>query len=1189
MIRDNHWGLINNVDTFKSWIADIIESNNLKDTGIFFIWDEFTDYLRHGDDQVVMQQISEFCKEQPLFMCFIVHKDSSWVDAMGNNTYQQITHRFHEINFHVSPDAAYDLIAGSISIRNGMEINWKEAQKDPLDAIRNYLPDISGIDDPISEKINLLCPMHPMTIKLLSQVAENFAAAQRTMFRFMKDTANEGQGFSGYISQYGPLDEACWLTPDWLWDYFFTRDSDFHDKDTKVPEYIRHYESNKNLVENDEKALRVFKTSMLLMSVMSTTRGLYNLPNKKSNNGISSTVDCLKNCLCGVISDVQIDDYLKTFADCNILLVEELSNGTKRIQLPFHMGNLDAFQIKYDQNDKKYTFHNMFTKDGWVSSEFEKLASKDNVIAKRIKIVTCCPENTLIDKRTKEVTDDLDKNPFKLGIIYVAVKDDSQAVLMKNELANKVRTLDNKRLVYVLINIPFDENRRKAWLNNITREEMSRENGNTADATRYHTEALKVISDWANTAKENKMNVWYCDSSWQLYSVDAVFDNILKNVVFNTVFPYAPENIVETLTAYKPCNDSAPEAGITRESKNSQNLNVLTALKSLGILDAKSIHDIEKIEGSKSAISLQKVATLIRERMESGSKVVLDELWSDLQKPPFGYYNSITTGILLGFIFSFYKNSEYSWTDSAQSGGTFSLDEKTLKTLVLKMCRNQMETDYLSAGSVTWQSFRLHIKKVFNLNDTQTANEIEGMRSIRECITTAGAPVWSLKYLSEDVYGGVEAKEKASNIFDNLQVFVTHEEDSNTSMNNVIELFQGQGKLKERISKAFNDKSLLYSGFFNFISSSSPQLEQIVKNLGITSENLRDKIFSSMQSEVYTWTESQVSDKLPAVVSDYTFLSVINTAMGKNYLSLEAAIKDLKNAFVHMRVPIAVIEQLKCEWVNALVILKKFSDEGLSFLSVEDKTKQISILQIDGAKAWGYIKDSKDLLRIILDDRQLSCTEEELSLIFVSLKDISCDASINQFDQELKKHIDAIEYERECNNLNNLWTEVSDTGSIKEWCKKYCVPLKWIMTKEYRKAIDTLYRVQNREKVSMQDLSNAYNSLKRINRTLITDLKVIEDEFLSVLGMDYITVFNSQKEKIITELKLNLGNDISDWSYTDIQNVKKIIKKYQDERDKKEKLADVQQEIQKMEEKELKDKVSAFLYNYPEYCDAFVK
>ena len=65
--------------------------------------------------------------------------------------------------------------------------------------------------------------------------------------------------------------------------------------------------------------------------------------------------------------------------------------------------------------------------------------------------------------------------------------------------------------------------------------------------------------------------------------------------------------------------------------------------------------------------------------MESGRKVVLGDVWAELQQPPFGFYNTIACGVLLGFVFSCYKDSAYSWTDSSQ--GTFVLNESNLKTL----------------------------------------------------------------------------------------------------------------------------------------------------------------------------------------------------------------------------------------------------------------------------------------------------------------------------------------------------------------------------------------------------------------------------------------------------------------------------------------------------------------------------
>ena len=66
--RDKGWGFFTSLQMFKDWVGDVIEGNNLQDTGIIFIWDEFTSYLRNNPTDDVLQPLSEFCKEQPFFM-----------------------------------------------------------------------------------------------------------------------------------------------------------------------------------------------------------------------------------------------------------------------------------------------------------------------------------------------------------------------------------------------------------------------------------------------------------------------------------------------------------------------------------------------------------------------------------------------------------------------------------------------------------------------------------------------------------------------------------------------------------------------------------------------------------------------------------------------------------------------------------------------------------------------------------------------------------------------------------------------------------------------------------------------------------------------------------------------------------------------------------------------------------------
>src|SRR5699024_8605746 len=153
----------------------------------------------------------------------------------------------------------------------------------------------------------------------------------------------------------------------------------------------------------------------------------------------------------------------------------------------------------------------------------------------------------------------------------------------------------------------------------------------------------------------------------------------------------------------KSCNDPAPLVGITRSTNNSQMKSVLSGMQAAGIMDAATIHDLSMKDGNKGAKAIAAVARLVETKMTSGQRVSLGDLWEQLQHKPFGYYDTIACGVLLGFVFSYYKDSAYSWIDNAL--GSHILDEQTLKTMVWTMCKGRVTTDYLSAGSIMFQNF----------------------------------------------------------------------------------------------------------------------------------------------------------------------------------------------------------------------------------------------------------------------------------------------------------------------------------------------------------------------------------------------------------------------------------------------------------------------------------------------------
>ena len=1185
VIRQYNWGLVDSLDTFKKWISTVIENNNLSKSGIFFIWDEFTEYVANSDDQTILQQLSEFAKVKPFFMLFVVHRTSEMVERITPERYQLITHRFHQVEFHISTDAAFDLIAGSINIRNGMAEHWHEARKPVIKNIQKYLPDMSGLDDKVSEQITHLCPMHPMTIKLLSRVAENYAASQRTMFRFMKDQSTSDQGFVGYINKYGPDDQACWLTPEWLWDYFFTRESDFSDKDTKAAEYIRHYEESKHLVESDANALRVFKTAMLLLALMSSTKGIYS--GKRSKDGIAATEDCLDTCLAGVMSKESIHDLLETMQDSKIIVLDQDNYNNVRLQLPFKGTSTDDFAAKLAANDKKYSRYMMFSKDGVFAQTFEKQAADENdATNKRMKIAVCCAETNSIKARLGEIQKELEKSPYKLGLLLVTVQSDAQAVSIQSSLQSLAIEANEPRLTIALVKEPLTDDKRKKWLTAITKQEMASASGQTGAVNQYKIEASTIVSSWVSSAVSGSKIIGYHGN--QVFNNQYGMAQLRKTIrtqVLDVIFKYAPENIVVTNTAYKPCNDSAPTAGIQRASTNSQLKNVLNALQNVGVLNLTTIEEMAGASGSKAAESIAALATLIRTEMESGHKVNIGDLWAKLQQAPYGYYDTIACGVLLGYVFSCYKNSKYTWTDSAQSPHV--LAEATIGKMVSTMCKGKMTTDYLSAGSITWQHFSEYLEKIFNLSVAQLAEQTTGYHNTREAVTKAGAPFWVLKYLPESTWPNDDLRTAAEKVIDNIQIFIAQEGDVEGAMSNVLQLLQGRGKVRVNLAKAFQDKNTMAAAFRTFLFGASPELKDIATKLAIQPEELSDKIHSVMQGAIYTWTEEQVVDKLDNVASEYQYLEAIGNVQGTVYHSIEAAQKDLANLFRFLRIPLAAIEQLNKPWYPALRVLYKIAKSGAGHMTREERQADIAILEQFGVFAKDCLSDGKPILSDILAAKQIDCTQDELSTVYTGLKDLSCDTSLTVFERELQTQIGRISFARNKVVLQETWRSISGIDTVREWCTKHETPLMWIIQKDLQKAFSTLLDVQKKNHTVDTAVVSAINALRNMDNSILTDSKKIEDAFLKTVGTEYMDIWNSERTSILAKAKIQFGNDMSTWSIADLSSLQHILKKAQQEKAKKEKLAGTKAKVRNMKDTVLRDRVAAFLDEHPEFCDDF--
>ena len=380
-----------------------------------FIWDEFTGYIRENGDEGILQHLSEFCKSvdssgnkkpnAPFFMFLIVHRDPTWVNQLGEGIYNKIKHRYHDLEFHITESAAYDLIGDSIIPRTGYDNGeWEDKKKDLLKSIEKYKSEFDYLEQGINiyERMNKLCPLHPMTVSMLAIVAQNFGANERTLFRFMKDKAeaSENVGFAHYIDTQGP-DDWYWLTADYLWDYFFTRKSDIYDFNTDVKKVIQHYQ-NKIESISDEYAQHVFKAVLLLIAVMSGSNvsNLYSIQNS-SRRRIGATKNTLYKVFRGQLDESQVDNYLVSLEDIGVLRLDKQPNGDARLELPY-FGNTDIFDFRLEITKKKYTRYMLFSKDGAFSkmlvgdAKSSYLWDVTKATYGRMYIVACSSEKNIV-------------------------------------------------------------------------------------------------------------------------------------------------------------------------------------------------------------------------------------------------------------------------------------------------------------------------------------------------------------------------------------------------------------------------------------------------------------------------------------------------------------------------------------------------------------------------------------------------------------------------------------------------------------------------------------------------------------------------------------------------------------------------------------------------------------------------
>ncbi len=1138
ILRSLGQSLTTDKETFINWVRDVFDANpELRQTGIFIIWDEFTDYIRKGYDMELLQELSQFAKSVPFYILYVIHEYPTMATSFDPELFKKINARFHKINISLSDKTTNRLIGETVKVRPGKEDEWAKCKKMLTESIRQRLGEFLPDMDSKPADIEAMYPIHPMTVALISRVAGNFVAANRSIFRFMKDEEAERHeaGFRYFIRNNSPSDWK-WVTPDLLWDYFFlaqTDDAANRESSAYSEECMKHYEQNCHKI-NDAQALRVFKCCMLLRATLGTGQ---KLRRTSASSSLKTTFSTLVKCFCGQIAEEAIAEYLQGFSDIGVLSVTQ-DRGDQRFDLPF-VGTDNEFSAELEKLMKMHSMASLVDERGVFGAKLKELFLPDTkAVTKRLALVPCYAQTNALNTHLMTLLESIEREPHKFGVLLVVAGGEEElkhAGEWAAAEASKNSDPRRDRLMIVLMKTFLPDDERKQLLSFLAKSSLARRNGNSTAANSAAQEAETLVVTWVTRASQKELAVYHQSATASKAFYNASFVGKAEQIVF-AKFPYAPETVCAVKTLYRTANQNAIKFGLwhlSNETKqasnpahnafNTQYQNMVDVLAASGIWKHGTFEEMLADESnySKPGRSVLELCKYVDGQLKNNTTVPLQDFWADLQNK-FGYYNNMVCAYLLGFAFRFYREAPYSWWDGANSHAF--CDETITSMIEALVSGRNIAGHRISIGNKQEKRFRDQTAAIFGLTEKEAGNEDQCRKNLHAKITQRGYPIWTLKYLPDDAYNG--QKDAVCKIADEYESFSGNIGAQQTLMEQVVEEFRGpSGRLLQNwIKSSYADVSLLNQGMKNFIAEKCPETAAACEEYGFTVNEMFVMLRNVLQEEIYQWKIDEVAERLELLGLDIKLVGVANSATGGSAKSVEKVRENLAAIFSAIRVPACVFEKENVAWLPTLNAAIAISINSWPGYDADKKRETIGLFERDLKIVLETVKAPLEILTKFLTRIGVELTVEEQQRILERLHPDTYQQSAENFNASIRRELSKLEYRKLEAGIVELWKERSGAETVSGWSEKNGIPVVWLYP-ESEEVFNTVLNIERgtrcdkgtmemvREDLRIRDFSGLKDT-SRISACLLTQVATPGCRSILIGHEDELKAFLQKESKI---------------------------------------------------------------------------
>ena len=1147
ILQSMNIGLATDLETFKMWIKDVFSGNEaLSQTGIFIIWDEFTEYIRYNDLDII-QQLSIFSKEVPFFIIYVMHEYPGVFSENVSAGLGKADARFHKIDVSLSEKTTLKLIGESIVTRDGMKENWKEICDELYSSISTKVHSFMG--DPSSDldaaTLKKIFPIHPMTVNLVSKVA-GLAASNRSIFEFLKSSGDDG--FRAYIHNNGQFDWK-WVTPDYLWDYFFVNNQGGKKDLTKTAEdALKHYNKVRSQI-SDERILRVFKGAMLLLATIGSG---HSLKKSKASRGIQSTEKTLCDCFVGMLSETEVSKYLQVLSSdpLNVLvLATDLQEGA-RIELPYSGtgGELDA---EIERIRKENTPNKLFNSDSYFGTVLKKqFVPEEKAVVKRLIVDTCWGSTQQINYKLSELRKNVEKTHYKFGLLIIAIPNLDEIDKIKATV-NSILSQNDKRLLVCIMRFPLQEEQFNNWYELLANGNLAQRSGNSVNANSYRSQAMDLIGNWVSSAIGKDMDLVYLGVSSNCNSNRKVLADYEKIVL--KVFPAAPETIVKKFTLYKSASFAPAYFGVSKttiETKNPANdkqksfnqqwqdcVDILRDVDNEDVWDCDTIEAVMSKEGSKVSRSMSALCSLLNKTLTSGT-VFLTELWDSLQKE-LGYYDTGVCCYLLGFAMHFYIG-KYTWFDG---NNAHKLDEDTLSTMIYSMLAGKASGMKLSSESDIEKRFKDITQRVFSLSADEIGDVYDCRKNVKIHITKGGYPIWALKYLDDEEYVGI--KSEIGEIIDKYVDYILEIGNQSDVIEDIVNLIKPKAKIYVQMLNDFlKDKNRLVTGMRNFVYIKAPETKAACDQYGFSMETLFVMLTRVLEEEKWQWKEQEVTEAASKLTWDLKLVGVVNSILDANAESVEKVKDILANYLNYISIPGCVYASLDSEWAHTVSVLYDLSMNKWVSYSLDEKESVVTELEKHMKDAIENISHPVAVLKHYIEAKNYgSFSDDEFEAILTALPKEPYAQSELSFKSNIRNKITALDYSKKINSLMSLWKEKTGFENVSAWTTKHVMPIEWIMPDSVD-VFDAISALEKNERIDDIRLENTLSMLKSTDFSILLDKNEIDGHFIiNVSSEKYIGLLLSHVKEIKDKIQKRGYQDYTHWN-NDLVSIRPIVEDF---------------------------------------------